>query len=76
VALGLAALASLIGSTWTAIRRKNLFEREIRPMLESQARRRGLSRYVLLGAIRQHPELACLLTEVVRGTMVRFAPSP
>ncbi|MGQ0637530.1 MAG: hypothetical protein ACT4QC_23225 [Planctomycetaceae bacterium] len=76
VALGLAALASLIGSSWMAIRRRNLYRREVHPMLESQLRRRGASRFLLVGAIRQHPELACLLSEVVRATDVRCAPGP
>jgi hypothetical protein len=76
VALGLAALASLVGSSWTVVRRRKLFQRAIRPMLENQMRRRRCSPFLMIGAVRQHPELACLLTELVRGTAFKCAPSP
>jgi len=67
VAVGVAAITALLGSTWVAILRARLFRREIVPMLDNQMRRRGFNRFALVGAIRQHPELGALLTELARG---------
>jgi len=73
VALAIASAALLAGMTWVSRRRRSAFEADVRPMLESQMRRRGLNRFALIGAIRQHPELATLLDEISRHQM---APAP
>lgn len=67
VAVGIAAVAGLTCTTWIAVRRRNHYRKQIRPMLERQMRKRGLNQFALVAAVRQHPELACLLTEVSRG---------
>jgi hypothetical protein len=67
VALGLGALAALIGSFWAMQRRRRYFHDRLRGMIENQIRRRHLSRYLLVGAIRQHPELSTLLDELGRA---------
>lgn len=64
VAVG--AIAVLSGSTWAAYRRRKFYREGVRSMLDSQMRRRHLSRYALVGAIRQHPELSTLLDELSR----------
>src|SRR5262249_47685792 len=65
---GILAVAALSCSAWIAARRDRLFRRDVVPMLEAQMRRRKLNRYALVGAIRQHPELSSLLTELARGS--------
>lgn len=67
VAVGIAAVAGLACSSWIAVRRERLFRREIVPMLDRQMRHGGFTQYALVGAIRQHPELSALLTELSRG---------
>lgn len=66
VALGIGAAGLLSGITWVSQRRRRVFETDVRHMLDSQMRRRSLNRFALIGAIRQHPELAILLDEISR----------
>lgn len=67
IALAISATAMLIGSVWGAHRRRKFYQRDIRAMLNSQMQRRRMSRYMLVGAIRQHPELSALLEELSRN---------
>ncbi|HTI50974.1 MAG TPA: hypothetical protein VL475_08485 [Planctomycetaceae bacterium] len=67
VGLGVAALAALTGSFWAMQRRRRYFQTRLRGMIENQIRRRHLSRCMLIGAIRQHPELSILLDELSRA---------
>lgn len=53
---------------WIRHRQKRLFQGEIRPMLESEIRRRGLQKYAVIGAIRQHPEMRSLMDELSHWT--------
>jgi hypothetical protein len=62
----IAALAGLTYQAWVGARRRNYFQREVRGMLETQFRLRGINRFAVVGAIRQHPELGMLLDELSR----------
>lgn len=73
VALAIGASGLLAGMSWVSRRRRQVFETDIRLMLDSQMRRRSLNRFALIGAIRQHPELATLLDEISRHF---YAPPP
>jgi hypothetical protein len=66
LALAVIATAVLGGSTWAAQRRRRFYQEDVRAMLDSQMRRRQINRYVLVGAVRQHPELSTLLDELSR----------
>lgn len=66
LALAVVAMAAVGGSVWAAQRRRRFYQEFVRAMLDSQLRRRQINRYVLVGAIRQHPELSTLLDELSR----------
>lgn len=60
----IAFFAAMAVTGWIVIRRRLLFRRDIRPMLENQFRLRGLNRFTVIGSVRQHPELRTLLDEM------------
>jgi hypothetical protein len=64
----IAFFAGLGAFTWIGMSRRRIFERDIRPMLEDQVRRRGINRYALIGSIRQHAEMRTLLDDIARWT--------
>lgn len=66
--LGIGLLALIGFFSWMRHRRRQLFRNEIRPMLETQMRRRELQKFSVIGAIRQHSELSSLLDELVDWT--------
>jgi hypothetical protein len=68
VDVAVAFLAAMSFTVWATIRRRRLYAAEIRPMLDSQLRARGLNRFAIVGALRQHPELRCLLDELSRAS--------
>lgn len=64
VGIGMIALIACIA--WIRRRQSMLFLKEIRPMLHWQFRHRRLDKFVVLGALRQHPELRTLMEEMSR----------
>lgn len=62
--IGMAMMALMIGYCWIRVRHQRMFQNEVRPMLEWEIRRRGLQKYTVIGAIRQHPEMRSLMDEL------------
>ncbi len=62
--VGMAMMALMIGYCWIRARHQRMFQNEIRPMLEWEIRRRGLQKFTVIGAIRQHPEMRSLMDEL------------
>ncbi|MEZ6067310.1 MAG: hypothetical protein R3B90_16765 [Planctomycetaceae bacterium] len=62
-AFGMFAL--FLGFYWIRSRQRQLFEREIRPMLLRELMVRNITPHELMAAVRQHPEFRTLLDELV-----------
>ena len=60
----LTPLTLLCGARWIEERQKRLFLRRIQPVLAAQLRQRGMQKYVLIGILRQRPELRRLLDAI------------
>lgn len=66
--VGTGIMTLMGGLCWIRFRQRRLFEQEVRPMLEREIRRNNMQQYVLIGAIRQHPEMRSLMDELSRWT--------
>jgi len=64
VDVGIILLTLLCGARWIEERQKRLFLRRIQPVLAAQLRQRGMQKYVLIGILRQRPELRRLLDAI------------
>lgn len=53
---------------WIRHRQERMFQKEIRPMLFGQLRRRQLDEFSLIAAVRQQPELRTLLDQLTKSS--------
>lgn len=68
-ALGLVSLFACFH--WIRLRQHRLFESDLLPALQRDARRRKISFYALIAGVRQHAEFRTLLDE-----LIRWQPTP
>ncbi len=64
VGLAIAVVAGCLA--WIHSRQDRFFQKEIRPVLSWQLRRRSTDRFTLIGEVRQHPEFRVLLGQMCR----------
>lgn len=64
--VGVGLMVMMACFAWIRRRQAAVFVTEMRPMLNYQLRQRRLDRFSLLGALRQHPELRTLMSEMSR----------
>jgi len=69
--IGMVMMSMMAGYCWIRYRNRRLFQAEVLPMLEHEIRRRGLEKFSLIGAIRQHPEMRSLMDELSGWTEKR-----
>ena len=65
--LGLALVATAVSYTVIRLRQDRYFKQEVRPALNRQMYGSNLSKYALVGVIRQRPELRTLLDTLSRS---------